>query len=159
MSEMPQAASASPMPDSVTNPNYRPLPGRLGNLTVIQLHILEKFKKELKEEGHFVEERMDDAMLLRFLRARKFDIIKAKEMLLDCEKWRVEFGVEDIVKNFNFKELEVVNKYYPQYYHKTDMMVVLCISNDLVNSISKLSMQSPPLNVNSNVSSLNTKNP
>ena len=66
MSEMPQAASASPMPDSVTNPNYRPLPGRLGNLTVIQLHILEKFKKELKEEGHFVEERMDDAMLLRW---------------------------------------------------------------------------------------------
>ena len=66
MSEIPQAASASPMPDSVTNPNYRPLPGRLGNLTVIQLHILEKFKKELKEEGHFVEERMDDAMLLRW---------------------------------------------------------------------------------------------
>jgi len=117
---MLQAASASPMPDSVTNPNYRPPPGRLGNLTMIQLHTLEKFKKELKEEGHFVEERMDDAMLLRFLRARKFDIVKAKEMLLDCEKWRVEFGVEDIVKNFDFKELEVVNKYYPQYYHKTD---------------------------------------
>jgi hypothetical protein len=87
---------------------------------VIQLHTLEKFKKELKEEGHFVEERMDDAMLLRFLRARKFDIVKAKEMLLDCEKWRVEFDVEDIVQNFDFKELEVVNKYYPQYYHKTD---------------------------------------
>ena len=34
----------------------------------------------------------------RFLRARKFDIIKAKEMLIDCEKWRVEFEVEDIVK-------------------------------------------------------------
>ena len=66
MSGIPQAASASPMPDSVTNPNYRPLPGRLGNLTVIQLHTLEKFKKELKEEGHFVEERMDDAMLLRW---------------------------------------------------------------------------------------------
>ena len=55
------------MPEGVTNPNYRPLPGRLGNLTVIQLHTLEKFKKELKEEGHFVEERMDDAMLLRWV--------------------------------------------------------------------------------------------
>ena len=65
MSALPQAASASPMPDGVTDPNYRPLPGRLGNLTVIQLHTLEKFKRELKEEGHFVEERMDDAMLLR----------------------------------------------------------------------------------------------
>ena len=65
MSVVPQAASASPMPDGVTDPNYQPPPGRLGNLTVMQLHILEKFKKELKEEGHFVEERMDDAMLLR----------------------------------------------------------------------------------------------
>lgn len=62
---VPQAASASPMPDGVTDPNYRPLPGRLGNLTMIQLHTLDKFKKELKEEGHFVEERMNDAMLLR----------------------------------------------------------------------------------------------
>ena len=53
------------MPAGVTDPNYRPAPGRLGNLTVVQLHTLEKLKKELKEEGLFVEERMDDAMLLR----------------------------------------------------------------------------------------------
>lgn len=53
------------MPAGVTDPNYHPAPGRLGNLTVVQLHTLEKLKKELKEEGHFVEERMTDAMLLR----------------------------------------------------------------------------------------------
>ena len=34
----------------------------------------------------------------RFLRARKFDHVKTKEMLLDAEKWRKEFGVDDIVK-------------------------------------------------------------
>lgn len=65
MSGVPQAASASPMPEGVTDPNYQPPPGRLGNLSIIQSHTLEKFKKELKEEGHFAEERMDDAMLLR----------------------------------------------------------------------------------------------
>jgi hypothetical protein len=59
------AASASPMPEGVTDPNYKPLPGRLGNLTVIQLHSLEKFKRELIEENIFVEERMNDAFLLR----------------------------------------------------------------------------------------------
>jgi hypothetical protein len=38
---------------------------------------------------------MDDA---RFLRARRFDLVKAKEMLLSAEQWRKDFGVEDIAK-------------------------------------------------------------
>ena len=53
------------MPPGVTDPNYKPLPGRLGNLTVPQQHALDSLKKQLKDEGHFVEERMDDAALLR----------------------------------------------------------------------------------------------
>jgi hypothetical protein len=61
------AASASPMPAGVTDPNYKPLPGRLGNLTVPQQHALDKLKKELQDEGIFVPERMDDATLLRYV--------------------------------------------------------------------------------------------
>jgi len=40
----------------------------------------------------------------------------------DCEKWRSEFGggVDDLVRNFDYKEKPEVFKYYPQYYHKTD---------------------------------------
>ncbi len=34
----------------------------------------------------------------RFLRARKFDVPKAKVMLVAAEEWRVSFGVDDIVK-------------------------------------------------------------
>ena len=64
---VPQQASASPMPEGVTDPNYQPLPGMLGNLTVIQHDGLEKLRKELQEEGAFVPERMDDAMLLRWV--------------------------------------------------------------------------------------------
>ncbi|KAF9780209.1 CRAL-TRIO domain-containing protein [Thelephora terrestris] len=120
MADTQQAASASPVPPGVTDPNYKPLPGRLGNLTVPQQHALDTFKKQLKEEGYFVEERMDDATLLRFLRARKFDVAKAKEMLVSAEQWRKEFGVEEIVKNFDFPEKALVDEYYPQYYHKTD---------------------------------------
>ncbi|KAF8897120.1 CRAL-TRIO domain-containing protein [Infundibulicybe gibba] len=116
----PQAATASSMPPGVTDPDYKPLPGRLGNLTIPQQHSLEKLKKELIEEGKFVEERMDDATLLRFLRARKFDVAKAKEMLLAAEQWRKDFEVDEIVKSFNFEEKVEVDKYYPQYYHKTD---------------------------------------
>ncbi|KAJ7584686.1 CRAL-TRIO domain-containing protein [Mycena floridula] len=117
---MSQAASASPMPAGVTDPNYQPPPGRLGNLTVIQQHALEKLKKELIAEEKFDESRMDDAYLLRFLRARKFDVALAKAMLLAAEEWRKTFGVEDIVKSFDFKEKAEVDKYYPQYYHRLD---------------------------------------
>jgi len=54
------------------------------------------------------------------MRARKFDLVKAKEMFISCETWRKEFGVDDLVKNFDFKEKAEVDKYYPQYYHKMD---------------------------------------
>ncbi|KAJ7728470.1 CRAL-TRIO domain-containing protein [Mycena metata] len=107
---------------STVDPPYIPLPGRLGNLTVIQQHSLDKFKKELVDEQVYIEgeQRMSDATLLRFLRARKFDVPKAKEMFLSNEQWRKDFGVEDIVKNFEFPELAEVDRYYPQYYHKND---------------------------------------
>lgn len=39
---------------------------------------------------------------------------------IDCEKWRKEFGVDDLVRNFDYKEKPKVFEYYPQYYHKTD---------------------------------------
>lgn len=48
--------------------------------------------------GFFVPERHDDATLLRFLRARKFDLVKAKQMIISAEQWRKSFGVDDIVQ-------------------------------------------------------------
>jgi len=108
------------MPPGVTDPNYKPLPGRLGNLTIPQQHALDTLRKQLQDEGHFVPERMDDATLLRFLRARKFDVAKAKAMLLSAEQWRRDFGIEELMENFEFTEKEQVDKYYPQYYHKMD---------------------------------------
>lgn len=65
---MATQASASPMPAGVTDPNYKPQPGRLGNLTVPQQHALDELRKKLQEEEAFVPERMDDATLLRCVR-------------------------------------------------------------------------------------------
>ena len=82
-----------------TSPAFENLVGRLGNLTADQQAILDQLRKELNDEGWFVADRHDDASLLRFLRARKFDLVKAKEMLNAAEKWRKSFNVDDIAKS------------------------------------------------------------
>jgi hypothetical protein len=141
---VPTPASASALPPGITDPNYSPLPGRLGNLTVPQQHALDTIRKELQDDEAFVPERMDDATLLRsvptshpspsrntltpfhplllspshssiptptffllswwgvtlhrFLRARKFDVPKAKVMLLSAEEWRKECQLDELVQ-------------------------------------------------------------
>lgn len=39
---------------------------------------------------------------------------------MDCEKWRKEFGADELVRTFVYVEKPAVFEYYPQYYHKTD---------------------------------------
>ena len=41
-------------------------------------------------------------------------------MWSDFIKWRTEFGVDDLVENFEYPELAQVDQLYPQFYHKTD---------------------------------------
>ena len=50
---------------STSTAPYQPLPGRVGNLSVEQQAALDRLKKELRDEGKFVPERMDDPTLLR----------------------------------------------------------------------------------------------
>lgn len=75
-------------------------------------------KKVLTELGY--KERLDEASLLRFLRARKFDVEAAKVMFVNCEKWREDFGTNTILTDFHYQEKAKVAQFYPQYYHKTD---------------------------------------
>ncbi|CAH6719684.1 SEC14 cytosolic factor [[Candida] jaroonii] len=92
--------------------------GYTSNLTDEQKVALEKLREELKSLGY--EKRLDDSTLLRFLRARKFDLEKTKTMFIDCEKWRKEFGTDTILTDFQYTEKPLVAKFYPQYYHKQD---------------------------------------
>lgn len=79
---------------------------------------MDQLRMILEAEGY--KERLDDSTLLRFLRARKFDVMLSKKMFDDCEKWRKEFGTNTILKDFKYTEKPKVAKFYPQYYHKTD---------------------------------------
>ncbi|KAJ5095554.1 Cellular retinaldehyde binding/alpha-tocopherol transport [Penicillium alfredii] len=93
-------------------------PGHPGHTTPEQDAKVHQFRAELEQLGY--TDRLDTLTLLRFLRARKFDVEAAKTMFTTTEKWRKEFGTNDLARTFDYKEKEQVFQYYPQYYHKTD---------------------------------------
>ncbi len=45
---------------------------------------------------------------------------------VDCEQWRKEIGLDDLVPTWEYKEKEDVFRFYPQYYHKTDKVSIRC---------------------------------
>lgn len=55
--------------------------------------------------------------LLRFLKARDFDLHKSKKMFLDMMKWRRDSQVDEIYENFKFTERKCFLEAYPQGYH------------------------------------------
>lgn len=92
--------------------------GHPGHTTPEQDAQVAQLRMMLEAEGY--TERLDTLTLLRFLRARKFNVELAKSMFVDCEKWRKEFGTDELAANFVYTEKEQIFQYYPQYYHKTD---------------------------------------
>ncbi|KAL8902231.1 MAG: hypothetical protein Q9192_000106 [Flavoplaca navasiana] len=92
--------------------------GHPGHTTPEQDAQVYQLRTQLEQAGY--SERLDTLSMLRFLRARKFNVNLAKQMFIDCEKWRKEFGVDNLVRNFDYKEKPQVFEYYPQYYHKID---------------------------------------
>lgn len=81
--------------------HWQPPPGSIGNLTIPQQHSLENFRKELQDRDVYDEKRHDDATLLRFLRARKFNLEAAITMILNYEEWRKTYakvGVDELLR-------------------------------------------------------------
>ncbi|GAB4830214.1 hypothetical protein Ancab_019856 [Ancistrocladus abbreviatus] len=78
------------------------------------------FRQILVERDLLPPSHDDYHTMLRFLKARKFDMDKTVHMWEEMMKWRKENGVDAIMQDFKYDEHEEVQRYYPHGYHGTD---------------------------------------
>ncbi|CDR44450.1 hypothetical protein NBRC10512_000053 [Rhodotorula toruloides] len=119
--------SAPPAEQSLERlPTRTLLEGHLGHLTTQQQAVLDKFKQRLEERGYYRPARdgkkpsHEENTLVRFLRARKFDVNGAYEQFTAAEDWRKGQRVDELYDTFPLDEFEMARELYPQWTGRRD---------------------------------------
>ncbi|OJJ41704.1 hypothetical protein ASPWEDRAFT_101961 [Aspergillus wentii DTO 134E9] len=139
---MPFWGSSQPAAESDTSSQYNNDPvasasqaagdawlaGHLHHLTDDQEQKLQDFKKLCEEKGYYKPEGSGedgkashgDATLLRFLRARKFDVNAAWAQFKDTEDWRRDNAIESLYENIDVESYDAARRMYPQWTGRRD---------------------------------------
>ncbi|GLA67145.1 hypothetical protein AtubIFM54640_010122 [Aspergillus tubingensis] len=93
-------------------------------LTSDQRESLTLLKKMCHDHGYDISRPdyyTDDAALLRYLRARSFQVAAAFEQFDFCMKWRKENGIAEFYDNLEVNSYEDSRKMYPQWIGRRDL--------------------------------------
>ncbi|KAJ8042971.1 SEC14-like protein 2 [Holothuria leucospilota] len=83
--------------------------GRVGDLSKEQAEKLAQFRENLKD---ILQEKHTDHYLLRFLRARNFNLKKSEEMIRKCIDWRIKNKMSTFIQDNPLPE--AIDKYWPR---------------------------------------------
>jgi hypothetical protein len=86
--------------------------GFMGDLSDEQLEALNALKKYIVDEHITNDPRYDDYYLLRFLRARKFNLEKTIKMFKTFLDWRVEHRVDEAMVIYKCPNIPEAKKLY-----------------------------------------------
>ncbi|KAI6042630.1 CRAL/TRIO domain-containing protein [Pisolithus marmoratus] len=89
--------------------------------------VLEAFKSKLASDGlyrppthHCAQASHDDTTLMRFLRARQYNIANAQKQFADTEAWRKRHDIDNLYKDFSVNEMESAKRFYPRWTGRRD---------------------------------------
>ena len=129
----------SPEPDAFVCGALTQVPasGHPGNLSEEQHRAFHELEKALADANLISLENPPPhqyPQLLRFLRARNFDVNAARDMYANAEKWKESIELDRLYEEFEFEERDVVAKHgWRMYFHKTDRLGRPIFIQDLSN--------------------------
>lgn len=106
-----------------SKPKERVYSGFMDDTSPEQDEVAAHAKEYLLSLGTTMEKlHFDDHDILRFCRARKFELPKIQIMLQNFINWRLQEGVDDIIDTYEYPERAAVQEVYPHGYHGVDKL-------------------------------------
>lgn len=98
-------------------------PGHFGRLDDAQQAAFDQFKAQVETKyGRSGAQHSwyNDVTLLRFLRARRFSVVKAMQQFAVTDSWRKEMDLERIFRTASGEELHHSKRHYPRFLGRRD---------------------------------------